>query len=115
VIPRIVAPTLATAVVTSGLAVAVNLATEWKTEVWAWLVVAGLTVLSFVATLWLYRRQTQSVDRIRDEEPMVVNTQFNVVRDQGKGNFVQGGDQHIHNYPRPPGDLAGRAEDGLSG
>ncbi len=32
----------------SGLAAAVNLATEWKTNWWAWAAVAGLTIVGFV-------------------------------------------------------------------
>ena len=57
---RVLAPTLATAVAGSGVAVAVNLATEWKTNAWAWLAVVVATVLVAAAALWLDRRQAAS-------------------------------------------------------
>ncbi|MCS7483711.1 NACHT domain-containing protein [Umezawaea endophytica] len=44
---------LIAAVVTSGLAIAVNLATDLKDSAWAWVAVGLLTVLSAVATLRL--------------------------------------------------------------
>lgn len=54
---RVVAPTVATATVSSAVAVAVNLATEWKGNLWAWLAVGVLTVISCGVALWLDRRQ----------------------------------------------------------
>ncbi|PZS22983.1 MAG: hypothetical protein DLM61_24860 [Pseudonocardiales bacterium] len=50
--------TVATAVLTSAIAVVINLATEWKTNPWAWLGVVGLTVLSAAVSLWLAHRGT---------------------------------------------------------
>jgi hypothetical protein len=43
------------AVVLSGASVAVNLATDWKTNLWAWLAVVVLTVAGAGTTVWLYR------------------------------------------------------------
>lgn len=54
---RVVAPTLVCAVLTSMVAVVVNLATEWKSNPWAWLAVAVTTVLVAVAALWLEHRR----------------------------------------------------------
>lgn len=54
---RTVAPTVATALVGSAVAVVVNLATEWKTNWWAWLAVVVLTVLSGGVSVLLYRQQ----------------------------------------------------------
>jgi ABC-type iron transport system FetAB permease component len=51
------APTVVWAVLTSVLAVAVNLATEWKVNLWAWLAVVVTTALVAAASLWLDRRQ----------------------------------------------------------
>jgi cytochrome bd-type quinol oxidase subunit 2 len=53
---RVVAPTLVWAVLTSAVAVAVNLATEWKSNPWAWLAVVVTTVLVAVAALWVEHR-----------------------------------------------------------
>ncbi|MBV9314276.1 MAG: hypothetical protein JO100_11205 [Pseudonocardia sp.] len=50
---RVAVPTAATAVVGSGVAVVINLATEWKTNPWAWIVVGVLTLLAMVLALWL--------------------------------------------------------------
>ncbi|MGH3936674.1 MAG: hypothetical protein ACRDS1_17115 [Pseudonocardiaceae bacterium] len=52
------AVTTATAFLTSAIAVVINLATEWKTNLWVWLGVVGLTVLSAVVSLWLAHRGT---------------------------------------------------------
>lgn len=52
---RIAVPTLITAVVTSALAVVINLATDWKGNSWAWLAVVVLTLLSAGASYWLSR------------------------------------------------------------
>jgi hypothetical protein len=54
-------------------------------------------------------------DRLPGEHRTVVNNQLNVVRDRGTGNFVVGGDQHIHHYHGPTGPPAGQAEGGASG
>ncbi|MGH4022837.1 MAG: hypothetical protein ACRDT0_27100 [Pseudonocardiaceae bacterium] len=49
---RVVASTVVTAVVTSAAAVVINLATEWKSNLWAWLAVVVVTVLVAAAALW---------------------------------------------------------------
>ena len=43
---RVVAPILVTAITSSMIAVALNLATEWKSDFWAWLAVGVLTLTS---------------------------------------------------------------------
>ncbi len=50
-------PPFVVALATSGLGVAINLATEWKTNLWAWAAVVVITLLSAGVTLWLTRRQ----------------------------------------------------------
>jgi hypothetical protein len=57
VVRQVVTPTLVWAVLTSTVAVAVNLATEWKSNPWAWFVVAVTTALVAVAALWLEHQQ----------------------------------------------------------
>ncbi len=55
---RIVLPTAATAVMTTGLAVAVNYATGGDHSVWMWVAVGVLTVGVFAASLWVQRGQS---------------------------------------------------------
>jgi hypothetical protein len=50
---RVVVPTVATAVVSSAVAIVVNLATEWKTNPWAWVGVGMLTLVAAVLAVWL--------------------------------------------------------------
>jgi hypothetical protein len=54
---RVIAPTLATAIVGTGLNITINLATEWKVNKWAWMAVCTLTLLAAAVSLWLYWRQ----------------------------------------------------------
>ncbi|HEX2300200.1 MAG TPA: hypothetical protein VHH34_17100 [Pseudonocardiaceae bacterium] len=51
---------LVTTTLTCGIAIVVNLATEWKTNGWAWLTVGVLTLMSAATSLWLLRRQNAS-------------------------------------------------------
>ncbi|MFF5034493.1 hypothetical protein [Nocardia salmonicida] len=53
VVRRVAVPTGVTAVVTTGLAVAVNYATGGDHSMWAWVAVAVLTVAAFGTSLWL--------------------------------------------------------------
>jgi hypothetical protein len=46
---------LATAVVASGVGVSVNVATDLKTNLWAWVVVAVLTVAAAGVAVWAQR------------------------------------------------------------
>lgn len=57
---RVAAPTIATAAVSSGVAIVINLATEWKTNIWAWAAVAALTLVAAALSLWLARRPDAS-------------------------------------------------------
>jgi hypothetical protein len=86
---RVVAPTVVWAVLTSVLAVVVNLATEWKVNLWAWLAVVVTTVLVAAASLWLDHRRG-------DSEPVrLVGGQ--VVDNSTVGSNVQvGGDLTIN-------------------
>lgn len=54
---RVWGPTLLTAATSTAIAIAVNFATDSKTNSWAWIAVAALTVLAFIGSLWLHRRQ----------------------------------------------------------
>jgi hypothetical protein len=58
-VTRVVAATVATVMLTSAAAVAINFATEWKTNLWAWLMVGVITVLAAAVAVWLNRRQSQ--------------------------------------------------------
>jgi uncharacterized membrane protein len=69
---QVVAPTLVWAMLTSVLAVVVNLATEWKANLWAWLVVVVTTALVAVASLWLDHRRGAS-GSVRPVGGQVVN------------------------------------------
>jgi len=53
---RVGVPTLAATLLTTAVAVAVNVATEWKTAPWAWVAVAVMTVASAAVSVWLHRR-----------------------------------------------------------
>jgi hypothetical protein len=55
----VVVLTVGTALVSSALAVMVNLATEWETSGWAWLAVAALTMISGGLS-WRHQRQTRT-------------------------------------------------------
>jgi hypothetical protein len=61
---RVVAPILVTAITASGVAVALNLATAWKNNLWAWLTVGVLTLISGMVAVWLYRKQTAAADEL---------------------------------------------------
>jgi hypothetical protein len=50
--------TIVTVCASAGLGVAVNLATGWKTNLWAWASVVVLTLVGGGATYWLARRQS---------------------------------------------------------
>ena len=53
---RVGLPTLAAALSATAVAVAVNVAMERMTDLWPWLVVALVTLVSAAVSLWLYRR-----------------------------------------------------------
>ncbi|GLY50083.1 hypothetical protein [Lentzea sp. NBRC 102530] len=57
---RVITPTIAMAVVLSGTAITINLATDWKTNLWAWLGVFALTAATAAVSYWLYKAQDQS-------------------------------------------------------
>jgi hypothetical protein len=54
---RVGLPTVATAVTTSGIAVAITYATAWRNNVWAWGAVGALTLISAGVAVWLNRQQ----------------------------------------------------------
>lgn len=91
---RTVGAALATAVVTSALAVGINLATEWKTSQWAWAAVAVLTLL----TAGLTHLAGRSNDAIDTAEPLkpgvrvsrsVLGTTSNSTIVTGDNNYVE--------------------------
>lgn len=53
----VVLPTVAAAVITSVIAIAVTFATAWRDNLWAWLAVGILTMVSAGVSVWLYRQQ----------------------------------------------------------
>jgi hypothetical protein len=53
---RVGLPTFAAAVVTSGIAIAINYATSGQNNVWAWAIVGALTLISAGVSVWLYRQ-----------------------------------------------------------
>ncbi|MQY30687.1 ATP-binding protein [Nocardia aurantia] len=55
--PAVMAPIFATAICTTGLAVAVNYATSVDRSIWLWPIVVGLTLLAVAATVWQHRGQ----------------------------------------------------------
>ncbi|MEV6072047.1 hypothetical protein AB0L82_36375 [Nocardia sp. NPDC052001] len=59
-IARIAAPTAATALVTTALAIAINLATDGEHSPWLWAGVGALTLTSFALSMWLHHRQNGS-------------------------------------------------------
>jgi predicted secreted protein len=54
---RVALPTFATAVTTSGIAVAITYATAWRNNVWGWVAVGVLTLVSAGVSVWLYFQQ----------------------------------------------------------
>jgi hypothetical protein len=57
IVRRVWGPTLLTAATSTGIAIVVNVATDAKSNLWAWVAVGSLTVLAFFGSLWSYRRQ----------------------------------------------------------
>jgi hypothetical protein len=54
---RVGLPTFVTAVTTSGIAVAITYATAWRNNLWAWVAVGVLTLVSAGVAVWLYHQQ----------------------------------------------------------
>ena len=65
---KVALPMLATAVITSAIAVAVTYATAWRDNLWAWIVVVVLTLASGGIALWLYQQQSEA-----DEQASAAN------------------------------------------
>ncbi|MFC9898384.1 hypothetical protein ACFVMC_32235 [Nocardia sp. NPDC127579] len=90
---RIAAPTAATALVSTGLAIVVNLATGSIDSVWLWLAVAALTALSFGVSLWLHSRQPAAAPAggivLHDVEGAGVTAKN--IRSTGTGAEITGG------------------------
>jgi hypothetical protein len=79
---------LVVAVVTSGLGVAINLATDMKGSWWAWLAVGTLTVVSGGITAW-----RQGSDTPRHPQPQTVpqSSTHNQVSGTVRGSAIQSG------------------------
>jgi hypothetical protein len=87
---RVAIPTAAVAVIGSALAVVVNLATEWKTNLWVWAGVAGVTCAAAIASWWLHKAQNPP-SAPEDPPPVtrsVLGTTFNSTVITGDGNRV---------------------------
>jgi len=84
---RVIAPTVATAVVTSGIAIVINLATDWKTNPWAWLAVVVLTAATAGVALWLNKAQEPPAPASLDRS--VTGDVSNSTVITGDGNQVQ--------------------------
>lgn len=90
---RVVAPTALTAATSSGLAVSINYATDRDCYPWIWGVVAALTLVGFVASLWLHCRQG-SVSTSEPARGIVLanveaaNLDAGIVRSRGTGVTV---------------------------
>jgi membrane protein implicated in regulation of membrane protease activity len=69
-VPRVWIPTLAVAVSSTAAAVAVNVATEWKTNSWAWVAVMLITAVSAAVSVWLYRRTQNHI--LAEDRPFKV-------------------------------------------
>jgi hypothetical protein len=67
----VIAPIATTAVVSSALAVVVDLATQSKTNWWAWVGVVALTVISIPVSLWQYQRSTRADSALGAEDAQV--------------------------------------------
>lgn len=85
-------PITAVAVIGSALAVVVNLATEWKTNLWVWAGVAGVTCAAAGASWWLHRAQNPSSGDEDQPRPLVersvLGTTWNSTVITGDGNRV---------------------------
>lgn len=92
---RVGAPIAATSAVAAGLAIAVNLATEWKADPWTWVAVAVLTALSAVVSLWLHRRSSETGPGPGSgPEPGSGSTVSNTITGNVSGQTVQARDIH---------------------
>jgi len=63
---RVALPTVASGIVTTALAIAINVATDGRYGVWAWVAVGALTIATLVVSLWLNARQNPSPDPVPD-------------------------------------------------
>ncbi|GAF49154.1 hypothetical protein [Rhodococcus wratislaviensis] len=109
-VKKVVVPTALVTVTSAALAVVINLVTDGKHSAWLGVAAAALAVISFLGSLWLYRRQ-------QDSQGPTVAAGSNVVGDVG-GNIsiradgssaaaLQMGDVHFGNTttvdPQTPG------------
>ncbi|MEV0766144.1 hypothetical protein [Nocardia sp. NPDC050435] len=60
VLKKVALPTAVVAVVSTGLAVAVNMATGAEAQWWWWLIVAALTAAGFAGSLWQFLHQSET-------------------------------------------------------
>jgi hypothetical protein len=96
---RAAVPTACAAAVSAGGAVAINLATEWKSNVWAWVAVTALTAVAAVLSLWIVRR-SQPPAFLPGAPPRTSSTSVDARGAQG----VQIGDHNIQNLRIGDGD-----------
>ena len=101
VVRRIWLPTLLTAATSTAIAIVVIFATEWKTNPWAWIAVGVLTVLAFLGSLWLYKREQI------DKEPtkgIDVGKDVRIAAKHGSAAAWRIGDVSFGANPPPAGD-----------
>ncbi len=60
VVRRVALPTVVSGLATTALAIAINVATDGRYGVLAWVAVGVLTLVTLGLTLWLYSRQNPS-------------------------------------------------------
>lgn len=107
VVKTVVLPTGIIAVAATGISIAVSMATSGKYSAWLWTVVAGLTLVSFLGSLWLYRRQNALSE---NDSRTVCNVGGNIdIRaDRGSAAALQMGNVSIASErsvdPPVPGD-----------
>jgi len=85
-----------TALVSSALAVMVNLATEWKTSGWAWLAVVELTMISGGLS-WRHQRQTRT-ESLQDAERVSAGGDVHIDTESGVVGAVRIENLHQHYY-----------------
>jgi hypothetical protein len=93
---RVLAPITATALVGSATNVAVNLATEWKTNWWAWLGVVTLTVISIPISLWLDQRPTRTDSALGAHAALVDTNVYTPIKNRGTASAPTGSAQRYY-------------------
>jgi hypothetical protein len=100
---------LVTATVGAGLAIVVNVATDLKHDLWAWVAVAVLTVASATATAWSSKRSTAAEaggGSTVAERPDVAHPTHNETSGTVSGSVIQVGTVTVADSTRPRNQTA---------